>query len=114
MSAAHNIDPLIAAKITLMAYKLAPHPTASIMWEYITEMTEDHYLSDPLDYADENGIDEDDPTLQDKYDAYVKAMSNDYAHDIQPFSHKWLLKAMDISVKDGKYRCVPRRYLVVR
>ena len=112
MSAAHNIDSHIADKITLMAYKLAPHPTAKIMWDYIAEMTEDNYLSDSLDYADENGIDEDDPTLEAKYDAYVKTMSNDYAHDIVPFSHKWLLREMEVGYnKDGKYRCVPRLYL---
>jgi len=112
MSAAHLIDNHIADKITLMAYKLSPHPTAKIFWDYIVEMSQDHYLSDPLDYADENGINEDDPDLEAKYDAYVKAMSNDFTHDINPFSHKWLLREMDTDYKDGKYICSPRQYLM--
>jgi len=51
MSAAHLIDPLLVNKITLMAYKLSPHPIATLITDCLKEanweMTMD--LDDYLD-----------------------------------------------------------------
>lgn len=79
MSAAHLIDPLLVNKITLMAYKLSPHPVATLITDCVKEANEDMTL-DLDDYLDNYYIqcDEDGNTDDVEVDGSPYYIDGDY------------------------------------
>ena len=120
MSAAHLIDPLIVNKITLMAYKLNPHPLATLITECVEEANEDFtmeledYLSNYYEPCDEDGNTDGDEVDESNY--YLDAERDDgiiydveYIADNQYEDYKEEILEMPLYDKMGLRRPLARR-----